>query len=406
MKIGYVVNTYPAPSQSFIRREIQALERRGLTIRRFAMRPYDGALVDAGDRAEAERTEYALAQGASGLAGALLRAALLRPRRFAAAAATAWRAARGVASGRWRHAVYLAEAAWLAERARDFGLDRLHAHFGTNSAAVAMLARALGGPPFSFTVHGPEEFDRPESIALGLKLEQADFAVAVSSYGRSQLCRWVDHGCWPKLITTPCGVEARLYGDAPPPPETPPLRLVSVGRFAEQKGQLLLVEALAEATRRGVDWRLDLVGDGPMRPAIEAAISRHDLQDRIVLTGWLDEDGVRAAVGRAHALVLPSFAEGLPLALIEAMAAARPVVATWIAGIPELVRHGEAGWLVPAGDAQALGEAICELSRTPPARLAEMGRRGRARALDRHDVDKAAETLAARFAQPPRARPG
>lgn len=406
MKIGYVVNTYPSPSHSFIRREIRALERRGLQITRLAMRPHQGALSDPADIEEHTATEHVLAKGMLALGGALLRMALASPSRLAAALGLAMQAGRAVPGGRLRHLVYLAEAAWLARRARMLGLDRLHAHFGTNSATVAMLAQALGGPPFSFTVHGPEEFDRPEAIALGMKLERADFAVAISSFGRSQLGRWVSASHWKRLHVVHCGIETGHY-DAPTPlPESRPLRLVNIGRFAEQKGQILLIEAMAGAVRRGIDLHLTLVGDGPLRQPIEAAIAAHGLGRRVTLAGWLDEDGVRGAIDASHALVLPSFAEGLPMVVMEAMAAARPVIATWVAGIPELMKHGRTGWLVPAGDAGALCDAICELSVAEPEQLAKMGRAGRARALTRHDIDASAEKLAALFAQRPRAQPG
>ncbi|MCC5986622.1 MAG: glycosyltransferase family 4 protein [Pararhodobacter sp.] len=406
MKIGYVVNTYPSPSHSFIRREIRALERRGLSITRLAMRPHPGALGDPADIEEDAATEHVLAQGALALLAALLGAALGAPSRFVSALGLAMRAGRAVPGGRLRHLVYLAEGAWLARRARALGLARLHAHFGTNSAAVAMLAHALGGPPYSFTVHGPEEFDRPEAIALGLKLARADFAVAISSFGRSQLSRWVAPRHWKRLHVVHCGIEPGHYAEPAPLPPPQPLRLVNIGRFAEQKGQLLLIEALAEAVRRGVDLQLTLLGDGPLRPQIEAAIAASGLESRVTLAGWLDEAGVRGAIDDSHALVLPSFAEGLPMVVMEAMAAARPVIATWVAGIPELMRHGRTGWLVPAGDAEALCDAICELSVAGPEKLARMGRSGRARALTRHDIDASAEKLAALFAQRPRAQPG
>ena len=162
--------------------------------------------------------------------------------------------------------------------------------------------------------------------------------------------------------------------------------------MAEQKGLPLLVEAMALAAPALPGVRLSLVGDGPLRPMIEARIAALGLQDRIRLTGWLDEVAVRAELSAATALVLPSFAEGLPMVVMEAMAAARPVIATAIAGLPELVTR-DTGWLVPAGDAQALADAIIALGAMPRARLAEMGTAGRARVLARHDADTEARRL-------------
>ena len=181
--------------------------------------------------------------------------------------------------------------------------------------------------------------------------------------------------------------------------------MVNIGRFSEQKGQLLLIEAMAEVARRGVDARLVLVGDGELRRPIERAISLAGIGDRVTLTGWLDESGVRRELESAHALVLPSFAEGLPMVVMEAMVTARPVIATWIAGVPELVQDGRTGWMVPAGDVGALVDAITELATASDDKLRRMGTTGRARVLMRHNIDVEAGKLAALFAQRPRTQP-
>jgi len=406
VKIGYVLNTYPSPSQSFIRREIKALERRGLTIARFAMRAHEGTLADPCDRAEAQRTDHVLGHGAGRLARALGKAALRAPSRFGAALSLALKAARQSRVGVVKHLIYLAEAAYVAERARALGLDRLHAHFGTNATTVAMLATALGAPPFSFTVHGPEEFDRPEALALPLKLEQADFAVAISSFGRSQLLRWAPLREWRRVHVVHCGVEPAKFGTPAPLPTGRPLRLVNIGRFHEQKGQLLLIRAMTELVRREVPVHLTLVGDGPLRGAIERMISHEGLGAHVALAGWLDEAGVREALASSHGLVLSSFAEGLPMVVMEAMAAGRPVIATNVAGVAELMRHGKTGWLVPAGDVEELVDAITDMAMTGADKLSTMGRSARARALTRHDIDIEAEKLATLFAQRPRAQTG
>lgn len=398
--VGYVVNTYPRPSHSFIRREILSLEADGLTVCRFAMRRDSGVLVDAEDRAEQARTEYILDNGAMGLAGALLSALVSHPKKLLAGLKAAVAAGKRGGQGRrlGRQLIYLAEAAWLARRAREMGLYHLHAHFGTNSTDVVRYAAILGGPGYSFTVHGPEEFDAPVPLALTEKLQEAQFAVAVSSFGRSQLSRWVGANHWSKLHVVHCGIQAECFSDPLPLPERPsdlqPLRLVAIGRFVEQKGQLLLIEALAKVQR---PVHLTLVGDGELMAVLQDAIARHGLRDQVTLTGWLDEAGVRAALGEAHALVLPSFAEGLPVVLMEAMAAARPSISTIIAGIPELTVAGETGWLVPAGDAEALAAAIDDAATTPNAKLAQMGQLARRRVLARHDVRQEADKLQALF---------
>ncbi|THD83841.1 colanic acid biosynthesis glycosyltransferase WcaL [Aliigemmobacter aestuarii] len=393
MKIAYLVNTYPRASHSFIRREIRALERRGLSVHRLAMRSDRAALVDTEDLDEDARTEHVLKLGAARLAVSALGWMSARPAKAWTAARLAWRM--GVrANHRLRHLIYLAEAAHVAKRCADLGIDHLHAHFGTNSATVAALAHALGGSQFSFTVHGPEEFDAPLALSLGDKIERAAFVVAISSFGRSQLCRWVASSHWPRIRVVHCGIEPARFPEPAQMPQTP--RLVAIGRFSEQKGFPLLVAAMAEAAPRLPGLHLTLVGDGPLRETIGRAIADQGLTDRITLTGWLDEAGVRDQLARAQALILPSFAEGLPVVVMEALAAGRPVIATAIAGVPELVTPG-CGWLVPAGDAHALATAIREFAATPAARLAEMGRHGRERVFARHDIDHEAARLARLF---------
>lgn len=397
MNIAYILNTYPQPSHSFIRRELRALEAGGARIIRLAMRRSDSDLVDPADRDEAARTDYILDLGAPGLLRETLACALSAPRRFMRAFRLAWRMGRISETGPIRHLVYLAEASAVARRCAKAGIDHMHAHFGTNAAAVALLAHELGGPGYSFTTHGPEEFDAPRALSLGLKLDHAAFAVAVSQFGRSQLARWAAFETWPRLHVVHCAIEPAHFTDPLPLPDGP-LRLVNIGRFVEQKGQMLLVETMARLRDAQPDLHLTLVGDGEMRAALEAAISRYDLGAQITLTGWLDEAGVRGELAAAHGLILPSFAEGLPMVVMEAMAMARPVIATYIAGIPELVRPRDTGWMVPAGDVAALAQAVADMAATPSARLSEMGQAARSRVLERHDAGHEAAKLAGHFA--------
>lgn len=395
MRIAYLVNSYPKPSQSFIRRELQALERLGIDIHRYAMRGDRTELVDAGDVAEFDRTEYALARGPAPLFATLAWEAARAPLRAGRAALLAFHLARRGDGGYARHLVYLAEAAWLARRCRVGEIAHVHAHFGTNSTAVAMLGAALGGFGYSFTAHGPEEFDKPHTLSLGRKISGAAFTVAVSAFGGAQLRRWVAARHWSRIEVVHCGIEPARFAHPAPLPAGP-ARIVSIGRLVEQKGQLLLIEALARAAR-DTDIHLTLVGDGELRGTIEAEIAQLGLGARVTITGWVDEARVRAELAKAHALVMPSFAEGLPMVVMEAMAAARPIISTFVAGIPELVRP-ETGWLVPAGDAEALAETLRTFARTPRETLAAMGAAGRARALERHDIDKEAAKLANLFA--------
>jgi colanic acid/amylovoran biosynthesis glycosyltransferase len=395
MKVGYLVNTYPRPSHSFIRREVQALERQGWTVHRFAMRSDRAALVDPADIAEDGRTEHVLKAGALGLLGSALKWMIRRPMRALSALRLALTCG-ARANARAVHLVYWIEAAHVAHRAWELRLPHIHAHFGTNSTTVAMLAQAMGGPSFSFTVHGPEEFDAPEALSLGEKVRRAAFVVAISNFGRSQLCRWSDPADWSRIQVVPCGIEPWRFAEpAPVPPGGPDL--IAVGRLAPQKGFPLLVEAVALAARDLPGVQVTLVGDGPLAPSLRAQAARAGIADRITFAGWQDEAGVRAALAAAQALILPSFAEGLPVVVMEAMAAGRPVIATLIAGVPELVTP-DTGWLVPAGDAAALADAMRALSATPTEQIAAMGQAARVRVLARHDVDAAAARLALLFA--------
>jgi colanic acid/amylovoran biosynthesis glycosyltransferase len=268
----------------------------------------------------------------------------------------------------------------------------LHAHFGTNAAEVVMLARVLGAPGYSFTVHGPEEFDGPAALHLREKIEHSAFVVAVSSYGRSQLFRWLPHRAWPKVKVIHCGIDQDFQREDNRVTQ-PSNRLVCVGRLCEQKGQLLLVEAAALLAGEGLDFELILAGDGDMRTDLESLIAERCLQQYVRITGWIGSAQVREEMLAARALVLPSFAEGLPVVLMEAMALGRAVVTTAVAGIPELVEHGNHGWVVAAGDVRALAGALREVLTTSDERLATMGAAARAKVLGRHSADEGARRL-------------
>ncbi|NIF17803.1 glycosyltransferase [Pantoea sp. Cy-639] len=393
MRIAYFINQYPKVSHSFIRREILALQRQGFEIERIALRGWDAELQDAEDLAERDRTRYVLQGGLKGLLRPMLQVLRERPRLFGRAL---WLALRmGVRADRaWPyHLVYLAEACCLLQWLNAFDAEHVHAHFGTNSTEVAMLASALGGPPYSFTVHGPEEFDKPQFLHLGEKVRRAAFVVAISSYGRSQLLRWVEHAQWRKVKVVHCGLEQHFHaGYSVAVPEAP--RLVCVGRLCEQKGQLLLLEAVRRLADSGIACELVLAGDGEMRGEIEALVVRHNLQDRVRITGWISGAQVREELLAARALVLPSFAEGLPVVIMEAMALRRPVLTTYVAGIPELVIPGENGWLFPAGAVEALAEAMAQCLALPQAALQRMGDAACQRVLQRHDIDTEAARLA------------
>ena len=398
MNVAYLVNQYPKLSHTFIRREIASLEEAGVNVARFSIRASSAAdVLEADDQQELRRTRAVLSAGPAGLAAASVAVAASRPVRFAKALRlaikTGWRSNRGIP----RHVMYLAEACVLLQWTRQCRSEHVHAHFGTNSAAVAMLCRELGGPPYSVTVHGSEEFDKPRALSLGEKIRNAAFIVTISEFSRSQLYRWCEHAHWARIHIVRCGLDARLLRRRRTPVPAAP-RLVCVGRLCEQKGHLLLLEAARRLAADGVRFQLVLVGDGPMRPEIERIIDENGLHNSVTITGQASSERVAQEIDASRAMVLPSFAEGLPVVIMEAFALGRPVISTFIGGIPELVEPGVCGWLVPAGSVDALASAMREALEAPVEQLQRMGDAGAERVARHHDVRVGASRLAELFA--------
>ncbi len=396
MTIAYLVNQYPKISHSFIRREIAGVENCGVRVTRFSIRSSGSDLPDEADQLEREKTKVVLGVRVTGLLFGILRTAITRPIKFLRALWLALRIGWGSDRGILNHLAYLAEACVLLGWLADGEVTHVHAHFGTNPAAVAMLCRVLGGPPYSFTVHGPEEFDKVKSIALEEKIKRADFVVAVSSFGKSQLYRWCKYEDWSKIHVVHCGVDQLFLTQAHVPIPTQP-QLVCIGRLSEQKGHLLLMEASGQLAAEGLLFKLILVGDGPLRTQIESMIARFSLQNHVEITGWASNSEVQKHILASRAMVLPSFAEGLPVVVMESLALVRPVLSTYVAGIPELVESGICGWLVPAGSVEELTAAMRTALQLPVEQLEHMGRVGAERVAQHHNAAVEASKLAALF---------
>jgi glycosyltransferase involved in cell wall biosynthesis len=392
----YLINQYPAISHTFIKREVLALERLGVRVIRVAARAGKG-LVDPGDTEEKERTTYLLQQPL-GLLQAVVWCLLLRPHRFAKALATSFRMMRRSDRGPFAHLAYLIEACGVASLVRSTAAEHIHAHFGTNPAEVALLASQLSGVTYSVTVHGCEEYDKPEFIGLRAKIRGAAFVAAVSYYGRSQLYRWCDDIDRNKIKLIRCGLEEKFHGMADDGPSEA-ARFICVGRLCRLKGYDVLVEAAAAMVTAAHKFEVVIVGDGEARSELESLIAAFRLSGTVRLAGSMSSPNVRREIMRARALVVPSLAENLPVVIMEAMALRRPVVATHIGGIPELVLPRETGWLVPASSVDALAGAMMECLLASREELSAMGRRGRERVLALHDVDREAAALADLFAQ-------
>jgi glycosyltransferase involved in cell wall biosynthesis len=392
-RIAYLTSEYPALSHTFILREVEALRARGIdvltaSVRRSAPGRHRGPAEDA-----AAATTFCVLDAAR-RPGTLLAAqvaALRHPGRYLATLGRALRLSPPGLAARLRQVVYFLEATVLARHLAAEGAGHIHNHFANPSATVAMLAADLARISFSFTLHGPADLEEPKRTRLDAKIARARFVACISHYARSQAMLHSDPADWPKLRIVHCGVEPELYAAAPDPAALPP-DLVFVGRLAPVKGLRVLIEAMAEARAAVPDLTLTVIGDGPDRAWLEAAVRPFDGAVRIA--GPLSQAEVAAALARARAMVLPSFAEGVPVVLMEAMASGRPVIATRITGVPELVEDGVSGLLVPPGDAASLAAAIVRLAREPET-CRRMGAAGQARVRAEFDIAAEAGRMAA-----------
>lgn len=393
LRLAYFTNRYPAVSHTFIRRELLELERRGHSIERVAIRRAESNPVDAADRAEQQRTFHLLEQPRHQLALQALLALLLAPIGALRALALALRLASHSDRGFARHLAYWGEALVLRRRFARSGVEHVHVHFGTNPACVALLLRVMGGPRFSFTVHGPDEFDAPEALALAQKIAGAQFVVGISHFAAAQLQRWARPQDWEKIHVVRCTVGEAFLGA--PAPDAAGEGFICVGRLSAQKGHFLLVDALKLLRERGVRTRVVFAGDGELRTELEHEIDAAGLGEQIEITGWIDEAQIRARIRGARALVLASFAEGLPMVIMEALAVGRPVIATRIAAIAELVENEQSGWLVTSGRADLLADAMQDCLATDPQRLAQMAAHGKRAVAERHNTRLEGERLEA-----------
>ena len=388
-KIAYLTGEYPRATDTFIQREVAALRALGWEIETCSIRRTGAEhLVGDEQRSEQARTFHVLnaAKNPLRLTRAKLRA-LRNPARYFRAFALAWRTAPKGIKGRLWQMFYFAEALMLAEHLERHGVTHLHNHIAKASCTVAMMTSELTGIPYSFTLHGPDIFFEPLHWRLDEKIARARFVACISDFCRSQAMVFSDQAHWDKLHIVHCGVDPGRYD--PAPREGAP-HLLFVGRLAAVKGVPVLFEALQQLDMP--DLRVTLIGDGPERAGLEREVAERGLSDVVEFAGYRNQTEVAEALREADALVLPSFAEGVPVVLMEAMASARPVVTTQIAGVPELVEDGVSGRLVPPGDVDALAEALREVLCDAGLR-ARMGAAGRAKVCAEFDIAREAAWL-------------
>ena len=296
--------------------------------------------------------------------------------------------------------IYFVEAMLLARALRRAGAERLHVHFANPAAIVGMLSARYLGLPFSLTLHGISEFDYPAGLLLREKVEAADVVICASWFVRAQAMRLVAPLHWRKFHVVRCGLDLSSF-PAPARRTQPsgPRALICVGRLSAEKGQAGLLEAITALP--DLDIRLTLLGDGPMRAALEDEVKRLGLATRVLFLGPQSEEATKAAIADSELLVLPSFMEGLPVVLMEAMALGVPVIAPHVAGIPELIEEGVEGLLFRPSDWTDLADKI-RLALTDGERIQAMIPWARAKVEREFDVEQSASTLSALFDRDPK----
>ncbi len=386
MRVAYLTNQYPKVSHTFIRREIVELEKQGVEVLRFAFRGWDAEVADEQDESEREKTRYTLRDGVGSLLLGCAKTGLKSPGPFW----QAFRAAMSLSRNSMRpwpyHLIYLAHACRIKQWLDENPVSHLHAHFGTNPTEVALLIRELGGPDYSFTIHGMDEADNAPKLAFDEKVSAAQFGVAISAFSRSQLMRHVPPEDWAKLKIVHCGLEEDSFATPSSIDVVADPVLLCIGRLSPEKGHLLLLKAFADVLKTNPNAKLVLAGDGELRASLEAYMSQLGITESVRITGWLSSQQVLDEIKKCHTLVQPSLIEGLPVVIMEAMAQGRPVISTYVGGIPELVQQDKTGWLVPAGDTETLAKAMQHALTAAPEHRLEMGKIALDRVRERHSI--------------------
>lgn len=400
--IAYVMTHYPRVALTFISGEIDALERRGIVIEPFAMNlPSAEDLCSDDYKRRRDRTIYLKASWWTAL-GAFAGEAVKHPLAMSRLIARALSSAGGDVALSVRRLAHLVEAAPVAKSCVRRGVTHLHAHFGQAPATIAWFAAEMmnfgqpGRASWSFTIHGFQDFVDEAIARLDLKAASAAFVICISDFTKAQLCRITPPHLWDCFQVVRCGIDLGQFpfrGERKPSQRP---RIVTVGRLSPEKGQLILIQALAALRDKGVEAELTLIGDGPLEEWIKNEISLLRIEDRVLLTGELLPEEVNAHLSEADIFCLPSFSEGLPVSIMEAMALGVPVVTTFIGGIPELAIDGKTALTVPAGNVGALADALERMIVDGELRKNLIGA-ARQEVSRRHDRNRNADQLASLF---------
>lgn len=345
--------------------------------------------ADEGD--EAARTYCVMGTGLAGALGANLRTLGRRPVAYLRALAYAWWLTRGTPRLLLAYTAYFLEAVIAGDHFERQGVTFIHTHF---SSTVMLILARIFPVRYSMTLHGPSEFFDVVGFHVAEKVAEAEFVATISNYGSSQVMAASDPVHWHKVRTLRLGIDPRAFW--PQRSQSDVFRLVFVGRLAPVKAPHMLVEAVRLLRDGGRNVTLTLVGEGPSRASLEKLIAERELGAHVKLIGAVNHDEVASFYRNSDAFVLASFAEGIPVVLMEAMAMELPCVATWITGVPELIDNGIDGLLVPPADPVALAGAIATLI-DDPALSRRIGAAGRSKIASKYHLERNTEFLGAAF---------
>ncbi len=397
--LAYLTSQYPMLSMTFVLREVRQLRRMGFRIDTASINAPDRPLANltAEEAAEAGLTYYLKTHGVRGAISAHLKTLFTRFSGYLRGLRLVLSLGALDLKRLLFNVMYFTEALMVGVWMQRVRQRNLHVHLGSQAATVGLYVRHIFGFGFSITVHGPDEFYDAQGQYLEQKVAAADFICCISSYARSQLMKFSPYAQWSKLVVSRLGVDPGLFLPRAATPESDFFEILCVGRLTQAKGQHVLIDAVDQLARQGRRVKLRLVGDGPDGPSLRERARRLENPNIVVFEGAVNQDNIRRLYEAADIFCLPSLAEGIPVVLMEAMAMEIPCVATHITGIPELIRSGSEGLLVPPSDLDGLVSALETLMDDAVLRE-RIAKSGRERILKDYDLGRNVERLAAIFA--------